>query len=400
MLLAQAGFGPGDKLREGLRLGLVDGVIFSPKDERPDRVSSCVHELRRDYADSTLIFDPQFYVASMNAPRDGKLPDYRYYADHCGLNRTSFRPSQVQSYVQDCLDYQNDELAGLSYLVSPSVLFEDFRDSWSQIALNLAEASIECHATIEDAAPLLVTIATSENALKSATGLAELLDALSTMETEGFYIVVSRNSSTYQTAMDETAMANLMYMVHVLSTLNDYTVFAGYSDWLGLLLHAAGVTGTATGWFQSSRQFSMSKFQPASGGRRPRKRYSSAPMLSSLLITPELDDIFQAGLLDSVLTGGANDGLVSTGPSAGEFRWTDELSCYAHWAAVSRAHSMLNGIATVRPRLNRVINAIDAAAGLYNHAEASGVNFEPQSGPGHLEQWRYSINAFRSLIGV
>src|SRR4051812_34226281 len=143
MLLAQAGYGRGQKVHRAMDENLIGGVILSPKDERRERLEDCVVELRQAHADALLMVDPQFYVTTVSVPRDGRLPEYDYYADHAPLSRTQFSPRQISRYVGACLDYQHNSLTGLSYLLAPSVLFEDFRDSWSQIALNMAEAGID-----------------------------------------------------------------------------------------------------------------------------------------------------------------------------------------------------------------------------------------------------------------
>jgi hypothetical protein len=399
MLLAQAGYGRGNKIHTALGQDLVGGVILSPKDERRDRLEQCVSELRSEYADATIIFDPQFYATTVSVPRDGRLPEYDYYADHAPLSRTQFTPRQITRYVTSCLNYQNN-LRDLSYILSPSVLFDDFRDSWSQIALNMAEASIDCHGGLTNAAPLLVTVVTSELALRNATGLGEFLDALSSLDVTGFYLLVNRSGSGYQPAMDVRAMENLMYFVHVLANLNEYQVIVGYSDWLGFLLHAVGASATATGWHQSLRQFSMARFEPTGGGRRPRKRYSSTPMLSNPLIVPELDDIFRAGLLNSVLSGSSHDSILQRGPATGEARWTDEIGCLTHWTAVRGAIDRIESQRRQAAKLIAAVQLIDGARTLYDRLITRGVNFEPQTGPDHLTSWRDAVSAFRHTAGV
>jgi hypothetical protein len=194
-------------------------------------------------------------------------------------------------------------------------------------------------------------------------------------------------------------MENLLYLVHVLSRLNDYEVFVGYSDWIGAFLHAAGATGTASGWHQSLRQFNMARFEPAAGGRRPRKRYSSAPMLSSPLVQPELEDIFRAGRIGNVLTGTALDDILRNGPATGVARWTDQISCLAHWGALSR---VIKTVSTGRAaaRLDATIKLIDSAESLYDRLAQRGVHFEPATGPGHLAEWREAVIAFRAAAGV
>jgi len=401
MLLAQSGYGRGNKIHSAFGENLVGGVILSPKDERRERLEECVSDLRRDYSNPWIMIDPQFYAAALNSPRDGRLPEYEYYADHAPLSRTQFRPRQIGGYVRSCLEYQNN-LPGLSFLISPGVLFEDFQDSWSQIALNLAEASIEAHVDLGPQAPLLVTILLSEHTLRNGSGMGEYLDAISGLDVHGFYLIVSRSSSSYQAAMDVRSMENLMYFIHVLSTLNDYKVVVGYSDWLGFLLHAAGATATATatGWHQSLRQFTMARFEPAGGGRRPRKRYSSMPLLSNPLIAPDLEDIYRTGLLREVLSGTDYDATLQSGPANNENRWTDDIGCLAHWGAVGGAIASIESQRRPVAKVAAALELIEDAQQLYGRLLHRGVNFEPQTGPNHLNSWRESLMAFRQATSL
>ena len=399
MLFAQSGYGRGNKVHLALDEGLIDGVILSPKDERRERIEECVANLHDGY-NASILFDPQFYVTTLSSPRDGRLPEYEYYADNAPLGRTQFSPRQVSRYTSECINYQYQELPGLTHLVSPSVLFDDFRDSWSQISLNMADATIDSHSSLSDPQPLLLSIVTSELALQAATGMEEFLDALTTLDVKGFYLLIKRSSSSYQLAMDARAMGNLLYFVHVLADLNEYDVVVGYSDWLGFLFQAAGATATATGWHQSLRQFSMARFEPARRGGRPRKRYSSAPMLSSPLIVPEMQDIHRAGLLPNVLTDTEYDAILATNPAGGEARWTDEIGCLAHWAAIGNTIEEISAHTRPVARVAAALELIDEAQSLYDRLALRDVNFELQTGPNHLSSWRDSMSDFRHETGL
>ena len=139
-ILAQCGFGRGDKIERALEAGSIDGVIMSPRDESEERLRGSVQGWEQDYPQAMVLFDPQFYAATLSAPRDGHLGEYDYYAANSGLSRTQFSPSKLRRYVEQCLGYQHCSLgSGLSYLVSPTILFDDFRDHWSQVALSMAE---------------------------------------------------------------------------------------------------------------------------------------------------------------------------------------------------------------------------------------------------------------------
>ena len=399
-VLAQCGYGRGEKVTKGISSRCIAGAILSPRDESRERLETFCSELAVLPETPDILFDPQFYAATLRTPRDGNLSDYPYYANNCGLSRNNFKPSQIQKYVSECIDYQLDALRGLTRIISPSVPFDDFRDFWSQIAIGMAEASADHYSTRQANAPLLISVVVSETAMRDLNRVNEFLDALSTLDVHGFYLLVQRSSGTLQHAMDSMAMANLMYFVHVLSRLNNYEVIVGYSDWLGFLLGAAGANMTATGWHNGLRQFSLNRFLPQTGGRRPNKRYSSVPLLSCPLIVPELEDIFLAGSLPQVMTGTQYDELLNKGPANGEGKWSDEVACLAHWQSMTNLLSPIESIVSAPDRLDAVIQTIQSSQALYAQLEASGITVEAKTGPDHLEVWLNSIRIFRQEAGV
>lgn len=395
MLLAQCGYGKGEKVQKGLRDGSVTGVILSPRDEPQERLVKFSRQIRDEFKNALILFDPQFYAATLRQPNDGKLSEYPYYSDNTSLSRTQFGARRISKYAKQCLDFQHSKLGTVNYLISPSVVFEDFQDSWSQIALDMAEASLDYHSKLSGAAPLLVTVAVSESAFRNSVAINEFLDALSTLDVSGFYLLVSKNSRTYQLAVDSESMGWQMYFTHVLGIVNEYELIVGYRDWLGLLLAAASKARVAFGWHQSLRQFSLHRYQPSTGGKRPRRRYSCAPLLSNPLIVPELEDIHLAGQLKSVLTGTEYDRKLAQGPAAGEGEWTDEVSCLAHWASVARTLQAIEGKESVSDRLAELQGHIARAEGQYTRLSGLGVTFDYQTGPSHLSTWSDAIERFQ-----
>lgn len=400
-VLAQCGYGRANKIDQGLDDGVIQGVIMSPRDEGRDRLETTIRQWRNDYPEAFVLFDPQFYAATLNVPRDGHLSEYDYYGNNNGLSRTHFSGSLIHSYVKECLDYQSETFGNdVTYIVSPTILFDDFRDNWSQVALNMAVESVDYHADLEDPKPLLVSIVVSETAFQSQRAVEEFLDALTELGVKGFYIIVRRNANSLQNSMEAASFSRLMYFCYVLAEINEYSVIVGYSDWHSFLLESIGVEHNACGWYNNLRQFSLARFQPSTGGRRSRKRYSSSPLLSSLLITPELQDVYLAVLLDDVLSGSQYDHVLASNPTTGEPSWNDEISCLNHWSSL---HSLSNHIASqasTHDRVQEALQLINSARTLYSRLESNGISFDPLTGPNHLDEWRDSIQEFKSIAGI
>lgn len=400
-ILAQCGYGRGDKIEQGFNENCLKGVIMSPRDERRDRLEQTIQNWGSSYKNKLIMFDPQFYAATLNNPRDGHLSEYDYYNNSNGLGRTHFSGTLIRQYVKTCLDYQHQTFGkNVAYLISPTILFDGFRDHWSQVSLNMAVESADYYISLNDSQPLLISIVISETAFQSLNAVEEFLDAVTEIETQGFYIIIRRNAISLQNAIEASSFGRFMYFCYVLSIINEYDVIVGYSDWYSFLLDVAGITHTASGWYQNLRQFSLSRFQPSSGGRRPRKRYSSTPLLSCPLINPEIQDIYLAKLLSRVLTGSNFDTILQNNPVSGETNWSDTISCLAHWFSLNSLSQQINYKSTPLERIQEAEQLMQNAISLYTQLEIHGISFDPSTGPNHIREWQDSLLEYRSLIGV
>jgi len=392
-VLAQNGYGRSDKIEQGFNNNLIEGVILSPRDERRARLEEGIQQWRQQYGDKTILFDPQFYAATLRTPKDGYLNEYEYYGDNNGLSRTRFSQTKINCYVSQCLDYQKSIQRNLSYITAPNILFDSFSDSWSQIAINMMIESSEYHEKMSTDVPLLISVVFSETSLRDRVAMEEYLDALTELEVAGFYLIVNRTAKFLQPAMDTSAFANFLYFCHVLS-LNDYKVIVGYSDWSGFMLEAVGVDFTACGWYQNLRQFSMDRFQPRDGSRRPRKRYSSYKLLYCPLLSPELQDMHEVGILNQVLSGSEYDGIIVNGPASGGRQWTNPVSCFAHWFSLAKLSEIVSLHQQSQDKLREAISIINNAISLYRQLELKGIVTDSS----HIDDWKESINEFARIV--
>jgi hypothetical protein len=262
----------------------------------------------------------------------------------------------------------------------------------------MAEEAQEYHSSLETDCPLLISVIISENALQDTDRMNEYLDALTALEVAGFYLIIDRNSSAYRFTMGVTPLENLLYLAYVLGEINQYNLVVGYTDWLGILLQAVGVRKTAFGWFQNLRQFSFARYRPSMGGRRPRARYASIPLLNNILITPELEDIHMQGLMEDVLSGTTFDRLLMNGPTRDP--WTDNISCLHHWETLSNIFAEIGGLDSLEDRIDRVSELIRNADRLYLRLQHENISFDPDTRFDHLHEWREALDRFRGTIGI
>jgi hypothetical protein len=356
-----------------------------------------VGDLRHEFGDRiTILLDPQFYATTVVPAHDGSLPHYPYYEP--GLARGRFiAQADIHRYVKNTLEYQNT--LPLDRIIAPSVLFTDFRDPWSQIALSLAQESIAVHAGLGSAPPLLVSLVIDESALRNRDALDEFLDIITVWDLAGVYLVVRCNDLTYPALFEEIPLANLAYLVYVLAEVNGFEVVCGYCDLVGLLLHAVGAKATGTGWFNNLRQFSLARFQPTTGGQQARARYTSTPLLNSILVLPELEACHQVGAIGQVLSTTSYDGVMASGNPANS-PWPPEVACLHHWEVLHDVAQLVSSQVSVAENLAVLEDRVRQAAATYTLLEGAGLVFEPSTGPRNLALWLRAIASFRADAGI
>lgn len=394
-LYAQHGYGKADKLDRGLEDGLLDGVIVSPHNERPEGFRECLQRLSGAEVRRDLLVDPQLYVSLIGNAREGNLPDYReYYVSNLTLR--DFTPRKIERAVQGAIDFQRG--LPVTRVVAPTILIDSFEDRAAQISHSLAQAAIDYHSTLSDPPLLLLSFLFNEVALSSHDAVAEFLDAVSLYKTAGFYLVVCREGNQYQQSFPASRMAEWLMMVYSLGTRNRFEVVCGYTDILGILAGAVGASSIATGWFNSLRQFELRRFLPKTGGRPAKERYSSAPLLNSIFFQ-ELVNCFGAGRLGQVRSGTPYDRMFTTENAPDPDNWRPDQSTLHHWATLKSLFRIIDG-GSIQERLTNLEQAIAAAEVLYAELRRRGIFFEPTTGPGHLREWSQALTIFRAEARV
>jgi len=390
-LYAQHGFGKGDKIDRGFEDELLDGVIIGPNNERPDSLSACVERYSQLDSNPDIMIDPQLYVSLVSNAKEGNLPLYdQYYVSDLTLR--DFTPRRIAEIVENTLDFQSR--FPVTHLISPTILLESFTNRSAQIAHFLAQESVEYHDSLDDAPLLLLSYVFHENALGSHEQVTEFLDTVSLYTASGFYLVVIKpTGAQYHQMFPPERMAEWLLMIYSLSVRNRFQVVCGYTDFLSYPAAAAGATAGATGWFNTLRQFDIRRFQPSTGGRPAKERYSSAPLLNSVYLQ-ELINCFDAGIIDRVLTRTPYDRVFRQNrPDPSD--WPPDISTLHHWATLKKLFERMNE-KNSRERLQILEESITAAWDLYQALQRRDLHFDPTTGYGHLRDWAEGNRLFRS----
>lgn len=406
-IIAQCGYAEGEKVVSALSAGIVDGVILSPRHHSVVDLRAQA-EVAAGYGNAKyVLFDSQFYasVVASGVARLGKLQAYPYYPSQQGLRRVHFTPSQARTFTRDVLDFQAKQLGSfLSHYIAPTVLLDSLDDFWSQIALDLASEAIEHNKNLKPSKPLLISLFARESAFSDRKSVEDFVDAITSYDVAGFYIVIHRSLSRSEYALKPGPLGHLMYTFYVLGNVNEYTVISGYEDLEGVLLHASGVAATACGWSRGIQAFNLENLYVQTGppgGTSPRARYTSGPLLSTLKFFPEIRDIDKAGKLSRILSGGVLDASLKNALARNLSSWDRRTEAHQHWQTLSSLVARITQHPTTKERVKIAADLLSDAIKCHNELQSVTIkNRTVRLKDAHLIKWADALKVFQDVANL
>lgn len=389
--LAQDGHGPATKIVNGIIAGDISGTVLSLKSRSPDNLIGCIETLQEEHSEAFLILDHHMHASVYpETTKHGKLPDYGLFE----MNKTAFElesDESIQDATNAVMDLQIN--LGLNNLTSPSLGMQEFNDTNAQVSLKLYRQSIKYlkDNSLQGAKKLFLTLVFSEQALNQKHSLAQMLDKLTLLDADGFYIIVERQKRDSAVWSNSDTLAGLMYLVNILHN-NEYEVVVGYTDVYGLLLSAVGADYVGSGWYQTLRQYSQNFYREGFGSRGT-PLYVSETLLSPIFTNPDLRSIVTSGFGDRVIDSHYGQALI-TNPALAP--WNEEAYALQLWRTLSRVADGL-GDDTVH-NLEYIEGLLDEADSLFTELEGASVTIDDRHDDKHLAVWKSAIQKFR--IGV
>lgn len=306
-LYAQDGFGPGDKIADGLKRRYIEGAVLSARYRHPEKFSDKADSLGAEPGD--LFMDPEYYairaVGSPNA-KLGRLEEWPYFTAPRMFEFISGKA--VDPVIRKALECQRafDHLVGY---IAPNLYIESSNSIDAAFALNFIgqTKSVAESMGLSDQ-PVYATLAVDRDVF-TEEAFKDLLTAITGLQErpDGFYLLVGSGSvdedsrNTRSELYHDHVIAGWMLLNHALS-INGFKVINACADLISPLLGIAGAYACATGWSSGLRQFTMKRYYkpPNQGGSPPLIRYVSNALLSRVKQT---DFFAYAGMLPEVENG-------------------------------------------------------------------------------------------------
>ncbi|MDQ3573618.1 MAG: hypothetical protein M3404_01650 [Actinomycetota bacterium] len=359
----QHGYGKGDKVSRLVDTGLVTGgVILSPGDEERGALSSTVQGLG-DRSVRVLV-DPQFYVHSIQG---GQARCHESNGLDFGEVSWFVSPREMEQHVDAVLELSRS--LGLTEHIAPAPYLASFNDVWAPISLQYSRAFVDA----ADAEEAFVSVVAEDAAFGDWDATAQWLDALTTLDCHGVYLLIGHRGRTYPFPWESDRLANVLRVIYALGELNEYEVVWGYADIAGLAGLAAGAGGIATGWYHSLRLWTPQKWIPQTGGRQANPRVFLSPLLSPLEAVGEATSAARSALGPEVFS----DGALLRRFRQGDPAWGVTDAWYQHMEALASAATAVNGEDAVQDRVAVVDELLVGADTLLTRLDAAGVAVSP-----------------------
>ncbi|HSQ42724.1 MAG TPA: hypothetical protein VLM37_10635 [Fibrobacteraceae bacterium] len=294
-ILAQHGYGEGEKVSRGLEHGLLDGVVIGPKNIRLSALKGKIDGWEKNSPQARILFDPQYY-ATVVAQEEGARLGYLVsdYSDYFSPKtyKDLRRERNIRDELNKALSFQLENLK-LSEAIVPGIMIQDgLHSESSSIAKNFLEIGAE--EAKESGNDAFLTLALGQSCFREMSALVDFVDEVTGFDlpVKGIYLLVetSRHLGANPWYIPEI-LKGRMYLNYAFAQAG-FEVINGFSMFSSPFLSAVGATGISCGWFDTLRYFSLDPFRASvGGGHRPNRRYLSKALWSRLdlaTIAPDL----------------------------------------------------------------------------------------------------------------
>lgn len=397
-LFAQHGYGPGDKILNGVGEGSLDGVVFSARYEREDKLESDVNEIKDICSDTEILLDPEIYAcfyAHMPDSQLGHLTEWDFF--------NAYRRSQLEdtATIEDVLRNTFASMTNLplTSIIAPNIFIPtSFNSIESVIAKNFIRRSMPVFSQTGDNRKVFVTLAIGRDALLNQTEFEAFLNDITALDNppDGFYLLVGggmteeRTDITRSEIMHADVIAGWMLLNFTLN-INGFKVINGSSDILTPFLVGVGGYAGATGWWTNLRMFSTNKYvRTVSGGRTPVVRYLSNIILNRIKFS-EREAI--AALMPEINNDLPHDSDYESGEPE------RRIEVLQTWEAIRDLNTQLIG-SDVEESLMRLESAIERADATYVRLSGFGVPLDIEKNREYITALQEGVKTFKKLAEI
>lgn len=398
-ILAQHGYGKGQKITNGLNARYLNGAIFSQSAENIESITHYVQG-NSNLDKNNVFIDPQFYYSTFEQQLSKKIENNPNFPFNITRKDWRTKSEPIVNYI----DYHVDQTKEISNtLITPGFYIEhiDWKFDYSvdiyNYCVNKYNADFENFAM-----SLLVHNSIFSNKINVQEFVEELIE-VNHKDYIYFTIVHDKNNDSNYEDMDQNVLGNILYALYLLRE-NGFKIIVGYTFMNSLLFAMLDCEYVSTGWYNTLRKFQSDVFSLDESFGTRKKRYTSIPLLSAIMFQ-DIDSMINSDKItfEDILSKTRYDVAVVSGE---ENVSLVDLE-HQYWESIQNGIAMFDGMNSISDRISLMKAKISAAIQIYenviNELKVNGRAVEAkriQTASKHLSTWLNAIDIFASDASI
>ncbi len=277
-LLIQHGPAKGQKIDKAFENNIVEGTVFSPREETMESIKQYCDNLVYLNKDNTFI-DPQFYYSTFDVELLKLLREQFEYPTKVTRKDWRKRNERLLKYFDN---YSSKVEEVSNNIITPGFCIDsiDWKFDYSIDFYNYFKEKYKFE-------HYYMSLMIASEIFHSKNDVEDILEDIkdNVDEKDGIYLIIKYPSTQIKNyeSMDPETLSNILYFVYSLK-MSGFKVIIGYTFLNSILFSMIDCDAVSTGWFNNLRKFEQSKFESVDSFGIRKKRYVSIPTLTNMTL--------------------------------------------------------------------------------------------------------------------
>lgn len=392
-LLIQHGPAKGQKIDKAFENNIVEGTVFSPREETMESIKQYCDNLVYLNKDNTFI-DPQFYYSTFDVELLKLLREQFEYPTKVTRKDWRKRNERLLKYFDN---YSSKVEEVSNNIITPGFCIDsiDWKFDYSIDFYNYFKEKYKFE-------HYYMSLMIASEIFHSKNDVEDILEDIkdNVDEKDGIYLIIKYPSTQIKNyeSMDPEALSNILYFVYSLK-MSGFKVIIGYTFLNSILFSMIDCDAVSTGWFNNLRKFEQSKFESVDSFGIRKKRYVSIPTLTNM--TLELINECKEMDITKLYSNTRWDSIAIEDQDNVSFVDLEQQ----YWEALHNIVTEINQKETILEKVKYMKQCIEKSRNIYDEMLNSTENKREVQNRiklefKHIDDWQFAIKLFEKKVAL
>lgn len=392
-LLIQHGPAKGQKIDKAFENNIVEGTVFSPREETMESIKQYCDNLVYLNKDNTFI-DPQFYYSTFDVELLKLLREQFEYPTKVTRKDWRKRNERLLKYFDN---YSSKVEEVSNNIITPGFCIDsiDWKFDYSIDFYNYFKEKYKFE-------HYYMSLMIASEIFHSKNDVEDILEDIkdNVDEKDGIYLIIKYPSTQIKNyeSMDPEALSNILYFVYSLK-MYGFKVIIGYTFLNSILFSMIDCDAVSTGWFNNLRKFEQSKFESVDSFGIRKKRYVSIPTLTNM--TLELINECKEMDITKLYSNTRWDSIAIEDQDNVSFVDLEQQ----YWEALHNIVTEINQKETILEKVKYMKQCIEKSRNIYDEMLNSTENKREVQNRiklefKHIDDWQFAIELFEKKVAL